>query len=52
MVQGKNRLDGNCLTAVANLIKICGQKVLESLALLNKTEDDVVNKHKKLLHAI
>lgn len=52
LVQDRNRLDGNCLTAISNLVKICGKKVLESLALLNKVEEDVVGNHKRLMHAI
>jgi hypothetical protein len=31
---------------------VAGKKMLETMSLLNKSDEDITNKNKKLLHAV
>jgi ferritin-like protein len=47
-----SQIDANCKKAIANLIKITGVRMLETIGMYHKTDDDWTNKHRKLLHVV
>lgn len=46
------QIDANCKKAIANLAKVTGKRMLETIAMYQKTDDDWTNKHRKLLHVV
>ncbi len=52
LVKEKHKIDNNCKKAIANLIKVAVQQLITHLGLLNRNDDDVLGKHKKLLFSV
>lgn len=46
------QINTNCKKAIANLIKVIGKRMLETIAMYQKIDEDWTNKHRKLLHAV